>query len=69
MAEVQRHAERVIVLDRGEELFDGAPAELIRAAADGEERSKIGQQLGQRDLEGALVAFVEQSEHEHGVRS
>ena len=69
MAEVQRHAERVIVLDRGEELFDGAPAELIRAAGDSEDRSKIGQQLGQRDLEAALVAFVEQSEREHGVRS
>jgi ABC-2 type transport system ATP-binding protein len=64
MAEVQRHAERVIVLDRGEELFDGAPAELIKAAGDGD-RSKIGQ----RDLESALVAFVERSEREHGMRT
>jgi ABC-2 type transport system ATP-binding protein len=64
MAEVQRHAERVIVLDRGEELFDGAPAELIAAAGDGEEP-----ETGQRDLEGALVAFIERSEREQGVRA
>jgi ABC-2 type transport system ATP-binding protein len=62
MAEVQRHADRVIVLDRGEQLFDGAPAELMRAAGDGD-RSEIGQ----RDLESALVAFVESSEREQGI--
>ena len=59
MAEVQRHAERVLVLDHGDELFDGAPAELIRAAGDGQVR----------ELEGALVAFVEHSERDHGVPS
>ena len=59
MAEVQRHADRVIVLDRGEELFDGAPSELMRAAGDGE----------LRELESALVAFVERSEREHGLRA
>jgi ABC-2 type transport system ATP-binding protein len=59
MAEVQRHADRVIVLDRGEELFDGAPSELMRAAGDGE----------LRELEGALVEFVERSEREHGLRA
>ncbi len=52
MAEVQRHADRVIVLDAGQELFDGAPAELMRAGA-GE---------AAHDLEGALVAFIEQRE-------
>jgi ABC-type multidrug transport system ATPase subunit len=59
MAEVQRHAGRVIVLDRGEELFDGAPDELMRAAGDGD----------LRELEGALVAFVERSEREHEARA
>ncbi|HEX4563174.1 MAG TPA: ABC transporter ATP-binding protein [Solirubrobacteraceae bacterium] len=62
MAEVQRHADRVIVLDRGEQLFDGAPAELMRTAGDGD-RSEIGQ----RDLESALVAFVARSEREQGI--
>jgi hypothetical protein len=59
----------VIVLDRGEELFDGAPAELIEAAGDGEDRPKIGQLIGRRDLESALVAFVERSEREQGLRA
>ena len=59
MAEVQRHADRVIVLDRGEELFDGAPSELMRAAGDGEVL----------ELESALVAFVERSEREHRLRA
>jgi ABC-type multidrug transport system ATPase subunit len=59
MAEVQRHAGRVIVLDRGEELFDGPPAELMRAAGDGDVR----------ELEGALVAFVERIEREHEARA
>ena len=47
MAEVERHADRVIVFDAGEELFDGTPAELMRDAGDA------------RDLETALVAFIE----------
>ena len=50
MAEVERHAERVIVLDGGEDLFDGAPAELMRASADRGEPAP--------DLERALVAFL-----------
>jgi ABC-2 type transport system ATP-binding protein len=54
MAEVERHADRVVVLDRGEELFAGAPAELVRAATDGADR----------DLESALVEFVERRERE-----
>jgi ABC-2 type transport system ATP-binding protein len=53
LGEVQRFAGRVIVLDRGELLFDGEPQALMgrvdeRAAADG------------GDLEHALVAFLEQ---------
>jgi ABC-2 type transport system ATP-binding protein len=54
MAEVQRHADRVLVLDRGEERFEGAPGELIRAAGGGETG----------DLESALVAFGERVERE-----
>ena len=62
MAEVQRHADRVLVLDGGQELFDGAPAELMRTASDDERSEARGD-----DLEGALVAFVERSEREHGM--
>jgi len=50
--EAQRHADRVIVLDRGELRFDGAPAELMRAA---------GEDV-QGDLERALVAFLTRGE-------
>ena len=63
MAEVQRHADRVIVLHHGAELFDGAPAELMCASGEGD-----GSQRGESDLESALVAFVERSEREQGAR-
>jgi ABC-type multidrug transport system ATPase subunit len=56
MAEVERHADRVIVLDRGEDLFDGAPAELVRASGDGEDAAP--------DLERALVAFLQRPQRE-----
>jgi ABC-2 type transport system ATP-binding protein len=46
VAEAQRYAQRVIVLDRGELLFDGAPAELAREAG------------GDRDFERAFVSFL-----------
>jgi ABC-2 type transport system ATP-binding protein len=49
VAEAQRYADRVIVLDEGDLLFDGSPQALIAAA--GREDA---------DLEGALVAFLEQ---------
>jgi ABC-2 type transport system ATP-binding protein len=52
MAEVERHADRVIVLDAGEDLFDGAPTELLRVAG------------GAPDLERALVAFLQERERE-----
>jgi ABC-2 type transport system ATP-binding protein len=46
VAEAQRYAQRVIVLDQGELLFDGAPAELVRRPdMDG-------------DFEQAFVAFL-----------
>jgi ABC-2 type transport system ATP-binding protein len=45
--EAQRHAQRVVVLDQGELVFDGAPAALAReAAVDG-------------DFERAFVAFLQ----------
>jgi ABC-2 type transport system ATP-binding protein len=46
-SEAQRHASRVLVLDRGRLRFDGAPAQLI-------ERSGAEEP----DLEAALVAFL-----------
>ncbi|HUA12065.1 MAG TPA: ABC transporter ATP-binding protein [Solirubrobacteraceae bacterium] len=48
VSEVQRHASRVLVLDRGRLLFDGAPAALLAAGAEPEDG----------DLERALVRFV-----------
>jgi ABC-2 type transport system ATP-binding protein len=51
MAEVQRHADRVIVLDSGAELYDGTAAGLIREAGDAD-----------GDLETALVAYIERRE-------
>jgi ABC-2 type transport system ATP-binding protein len=48
VAEAQRHADRVVVLDAGHVLFDGAPAELMRSAGEGESG----------DLERALVRFL-----------
>ncbi len=53
LGEAQRFADRVIVLDRGELLFDGAPRAFMRQVdgrAGGEDAS----------LERALVAFLEQ---------
>jgi ABC-2 type transport system ATP-binding protein len=50
VAEAQRHADRVIVLDLGRLLFDGSPAELLRAAGEDAEG----------DLERALVHFLAQ---------
>jgi ABC-2 type transport system ATP-binding protein len=47
LGEVQRFADRVIVLDHGELLFDGAPEALMGQAGVGD------------DLEHALVAFLE----------
>jgi ABC-2 type transport system ATP-binding protein len=53
LGEVQRFADRVIVLDRGELLFDGEPQALMGRA--GESAGADG-----GDLEHALVAFLEQ---------
>jgi ABC-2 type transport system ATP-binding protein len=52
--EAQLFADRVIVLDRGELLFDGPPRQLIREAADNGGDGAAG-----GDLEHALVAFLE----------
>jgi ABC-2 type transport system ATP-binding protein len=52
LGEVQRVAQRVIVLDHGELLFDGPPEGLMGAA--GEKAGPYGS-----DLEHALVAFLE----------
>jgi len=46
VSEVQRHAGRVLVLDGGRLLFDGAPAALLERGGEG------------GDLERALVRFV-----------
>jgi ABC-2 type transport system ATP-binding protein len=51
--EADHYADRVIVLDRGEVLFDGPPAALVQAA---------GQQPG-TDFERALVAFLSRWEN------
>jgi ABC-2 type transport system ATP-binding protein len=48
VSEAQRYAERTVVLAEGRLLFDGPPAELLAQAGGG------------RDLEHALVAFLEQ---------
>jgi ABC-2 type transport system ATP-binding protein len=48
VAEVQRHADRVIVLADGRLLFDGTPVALLRAGGQGEDG----------DLERALVRFL-----------
>jgi ABC-2 type transport system ATP-binding protein len=48
VAEVQRHADRVIVLADGRVLFDGTPVALLRAGGEGEDG----------DLERALVRFL-----------
>jgi ABC-2 type transport system ATP-binding protein len=47
VAEAERHASRVLVLDRGRLLFDGEPAQLSREGGGG-------------DFEQAFVAFFEQ---------
>ena len=52
LGEVQRNASRVLVLDQGELLFDGAPEALMGQAGEG-----APQHGG--DLEHALVAFLE----------
>jgi ABC-2 type transport system ATP-binding protein len=48
VAEVQRHADRVIVLDAGRVLFDAPPVQLLRAGGEPEGG----------DLEHALVRFL-----------
>ncbi len=52
VAEAQRHADRVVVLDGGRLRFDGSPASLLRAAGEGEGG----------DLERALVRFLAEPE-------
>ena len=52
LGEVQHFADRVVVLDHGELLFDGPPESLMGAA--GETDGRYGS-----DLEHALVAFLE----------
>lgn len=52
LGEAQRFADRVIVLDRGELLFDGAPEAFIHQAGGGEDGHG-------GDMERALVAFLE----------
>jgi ABC-2 type transport system ATP-binding protein len=49
VGEVERHAQRALVLDRGEQVFDGAPAELAG-------RSEV-------DFESAFVAFLGERGH------
>jgi ABC-2 type transport system ATP-binding protein len=46
VAEAERHARRVVVLDQGNLLFDGLPVELIREARGGD------------DFEHAFVSFL-----------
>ena len=53
LGEAQRFADRVIVLDRGELLFDGPPQAFMRQV-DGRGAGEAG------SLEHALVAFLEQ---------
>ena len=53
LGEAQRFADRVIVLDRGELLFDGPPQAFMRQV-DGRGADEAG------SLEHALVAFLEQ---------
>jgi ABC-2 type transport system ATP-binding protein len=52
VAEAQRHAHRVVVLDAGRLEFDGTPVALLRAAGDGDGG----------DLERALVRFLAKRE-------
>jgi ABC-2 type transport system ATP-binding protein len=49
VGEVERHAQRALVLDRGEQVFDGAPAELAGKA--------------EIDFESAFVAFLGERGH------
>jgi ABC-2 type transport system ATP-binding protein len=53
LGEAQRFADRVLVLDAGELLFDGTPADFIASAAPAPAGNTGG------DLEHALVAFLE----------
>jgi ABC-2 type transport system ATP-binding protein len=62
--EAQLFADRLIVLDRGELLFDGPPLELIRQAASadadaGPDGDAAPSGRDGADLEHALVAFLE----------
>ena len=61
--EAQLFADRLIVLDRGELLFDGPPLELIRQAAGNGGEGWHGREVGAgrdgADLEHALVAFLQ----------
>jgi ABC-2 type transport system ATP-binding protein len=52
LGEAQRFADRVLVLDDGELLFDGPPREFMREAGEGDA-------AGAGDLERALVGFLE----------
>jgi ABC-2 type transport system ATP-binding protein len=51
LGEAQRFADRVLVLDDGELLFDGPPREFMREAG--------GDAAGGGDLERALVVFLQ----------
>jgi ABC-2 type transport system ATP-binding protein len=53
LGEVRRYASRAIVLADGEVLFDGGPADLMRAAGAG----------AGDDLEGAFVGFLAERGH------
>jgi ABC-2 type transport system ATP-binding protein len=55
--EVERYADRVLVLADGELLFDGTPAELARAEA------ASGPGAAPRDLESAFVDFLRSRGH------
>jgi ABC-2 type transport system ATP-binding protein len=51
LGEVRAHATRAIVIADGELLFDGAPAQLVAESG------------GERDFEGAFVAFLQARGH------
>ena len=55
IAEVERHATRVLVLADGELLFSGSPASLAGAVT--------GAAAGELDLDGALLAFLHERGH------
>jgi ABC-2 type transport system ATP-binding protein len=63
VAEAARYAQRVLVLDQGNLLFDGSPEELARQAGDGAGVSgalgyEQALQAGERDFEQTFVSFL-----------